>query len=160
MDMLVKLWEVKEDPSLEEALREEGILLKRAMTPDMSRILAFVRENFSEGWAGECTAALLTNGCWIAVKNKEVVGFACFDATQKDFFGPTGVRPDMRGKGVGKALLIRSLISMRERGYAYAIIGWTGPQPFYKKVVGAIPIPESLVEGAKIPGSYLNLIDL
>ncbi len=153
MDMLVKLYEVQEDRALEEKLREQGIAIKRAMTPDLTRITDFVRAEFGQGWADECTAGILVGGCWIAVKDKKVIGFACFDATMKDYFGPTGVLESMRGKGIGKALLLRCMLSMREEGYAYAIIGSAGPMDFYKKAVGAIPI-----EGST-PGAYANMVE-
>lgn len=152
MDMLVKLYEVQDCPELMEKLKAEGIFIKKAMTPDLTKITFWVKETFGQGWADECTAAILTDGCWIAVKDKKVIGFACYDATMKDFFGPTGVQEDMRGHGVGKALLIRCLISMKERGYAYAIIGSAGPKDFYRKAVGAIGI-----EGS-IPGAYRNMV--
>ena len=152
MDMLVKLYEVQDCPELMEKLKAEGIFIKKAMTPDLTKITSWVKETFGQGWADECTAAILTDGCWIAVKDKKVIGFACYDATMKDFFGPTGVQEEMRGHGIGKALLIRCLISMRERGYAYAIIGSAGPKDFYRKAVGAIGI-----EGS-IPGAYRNMV--
>lgn len=152
MDMLVKLYEVQDCPELMEKLKAEGVLIKKAMTPDLTKITSWVRETFGQGWADECTAGILSDGCWIAVKDKKVIGFACYDATMKDFFGPTGVAEDMRGHGIGKALLIRCMISMRERGYAYAIIGSAGPKDFYKKAVGAVGI-----EGS-IPGAYRNMV--
>ena len=153
MDMLVKLYEVQEDRALEAALREQGIAIKRAMTPDLTRITDFVRAEFGQGWADECTAGILVGGCWIAVKDKKVIGFACFDATMKNYFGPTGVLESMRGRGIGKALLLRCMLSMHEEGYAYAIIGSAGPMDFYKKAVGAIPI-----EGSS-PGAYANMVE-
>ena len=152
MDMLVKLYEVQDCPELIEKLKNEGVLIKKAMTPDLTKITSWVKETFGQGWADECTAGILSDGCWIAVKDKKVIGFACYDATMKDFFGPTGVAEDMRGHGIGKALLIRCMISMRERGYAYAIIGSAGPKDFYRKAVGAIGI-----EGS-IPGAYRNMV--
>ena len=152
MDMLVKLYEIQDCPELMEKLKAEGVLIKKAMTPDLTRITSWVRDTFGQGWADECTAGILGNGCWIAVRDKKVIGFACYDATMKDFFGPTGVQEDMRGRGIGKALLIRCMISMKEKGYAYAIIGSAGPKDFYKKAVGAIPI-----EGS-IPGAYRNMV--
>ena len=155
-DMLVKLYEIDDGAALalEKALAAEGILLKRALPPDLMRVTGFVREQFGDGWANECAAGLLRNGCWIAVKDKRVVGFACFEATMPDYFGPTGVLESLRGRGIGKALLLKSLISLRERGYAYAIIGWAGPQDFYQKCVGATPI-----EGS-IPKSYHNMVEV
>ena len=81
-----------------------------------------------------------------------MVGFACYEATAKDFFGPTGVNPDYRGKGIGKALLLAALHAMRAEGYAYAIIGSAGPTAFYEKEVGAIAIPDSS------PGIYKHML--
>ena len=153
-DMLVKLYNIPDDAvfATETALKSEGIYLKRAMAPDLHLIREFVEKNFSVGWADEATAGVLNHGCWLAVQEHEIVGFACFEATAKDFFGPIGVLPSMRGKNVGKALLLKSLLSMKNLGYAYAIIGWTGPQEFYRKVCGAVPIEDS------IPGSYHGMV--
>lgn len=153
-DMLVKLYDVKPDPSVEDALYAEGIRLKRVMPPDLTQVTDFVRTKFGTGWADECTVGIVRNHCWIAVKDKKVVGFACYDATRPDFFGPTGVDPAMRGKGIGKALLLRCLLSMKEMGYAYAVIGGAGPQDFYRKVCGAVAIPDSS------PGSYCDMISV
>jgi len=151
-DMLVKLYEVREDPALEARLLADGVKIKRAMGMNITGITAFARENFSVGWADECLTGILTGGVWYAEREGKVIGFACFDATMKDYFGPTGVLESERGKGIGKALLLRCMFSMRELGYAYAIIGWAGPVEYYKKVVGAIPIENS------IPGSYGNML--
>ncbi len=154
--MLVKLYEIPDGAAAdsERRLAAGGIFIKRAMTPDLKRVVGFVREQFGDGWANECTAGVLKNGCWIAVQDRKVVGFACFEATRPDFFGPTGVLESLRGRGIGRALLLKSLLSLKERGYAYAVIGWAGPVDFYKKCVGAIPI-----EGS-IPASYGDMVQL
>ena len=77
------------------------------------------------------------------------MGFACYDATAKNF-GPTGVTSDYRGKGIGRALLLKCLLSMREQDYGYAIIGEL-PGEFYK-TANAVPIDNSF------PGIYGRLI--
>ena len=153
-DMLVKLYQVQPDFELEKKLKAEGIVIKRALGLDKTEILDFVRTNFSNGWANECEMGLFNDGCYIAVYEKKVVGFACFDATMKDYFGPTGVLKEMRGKGIGKALLLRCLHTMYERGYNYAIIGWAGPTKFYEKNCGAMLIHDST------PKSYGRKIDV
>ena len=76
----------------------------------------------------------------------------CWDATAANFFGPTGVHPRARNKGVGKALLFACLEDMRAQGFAYAIIGGVGPAEFYAKAVGAVAI-----EGSA-PGIYRGLL--
>ena len=155
-DMLVKLYNM---PEIDESkrLEENGITIKRAMALDKTAILEFVRTNFYENWADECEKAIFNqpSSCYIAVKNKEIIGFACYDATALGVFGPTGVLESMRDKGVGKALFGKCLDSMREKGYAYAIIGWvTEAIDFYKKTAKAIVIDDSLPDKSV----YKNLI--
>lgn len=157
-DMLVKLYDLPDSTAVNRQLEQEGITLHRAMALDRSKILRFVRESFpnGEGWANECSVTLTKqpSTCMIAVWQKQVVGFACYDATAKGFFGPTGVSEQLRGKGIGTALLYRALEAMREEGYGYAAIGWvTDAFEFYQKTCGAIPIPDSF------PGVYRHMIE-
>lgn len=122
----------------------ENVKLKRALACDRSRILAFVRERFGAQWADETEYSLCREpqACFIATLDGVLIGFACYDSSAKGFFGPTGVDEAYRGRGVGRALLIRTLEAMREDGYAYAVIGWVGEQhAFYEKSVGASYIP-------------------
>jgi GNAT superfamily N-acetyltransferase len=86
------------------------------------------------------------------VENEQMLGFGCYEATCKDFFGPTGVLESTRGRGIGKALLIACLHALREMGYGYAVIGGAGPTQFYEKTVGAVIIPDST------PGVYRGLL--
>ena len=86
------------------------------------------------------------------VKEGEILGFACHDATTKAFFGPTGVLESARGQGIGEAMLIATLRGMREAGYGYAIIGAAGPVAFYQKRLDAIEIPKSK------PGVYAGML--
>lgn len=122
----------------------DGIVLKRAMGLDRQKVLRYIRENFSEDWINEAetTLASCPSRCVIAVKDEQIIGFACWDTTAKGFFGPIGVSESCRGSGVGSALLLRTLAYMRDDGYAYAIIGWVADaRPFYEKVVNAVYIP-------------------
>lgn len=156
-DMLVKLYDFQKDDALIENLRGQGIVIKRAMTPEMSRVLDFIRAAFGEGWASETAAAFARTpvSCFIAVDRtgeKRVVGFGCYEATAPDFFGPTGVDPAYRGRGIGAALLHCCLDGLKQLGYGYAIIGGAGPVDFYKKSCGAIPI-----EGS-VPGIYRDML--
>ncbi len=82
------------------------------------------------------------------MKDGEIVGFAAYECSRRGFFGPTGVREDLRGNGAGASLLMRCLEAMREMGYGYAIIGGVGPAEFYEKVCGA-----TVIEGSD-PGVY------
>lgn len=154
-DMLVRLWTLPDKGPALDALKAQGVSIKRVIAPDRGRVLAFVKEQFGDGWMHECEAALSTvpSTSYIAVKEKRVIGFACFEATGKDYFGPIGVDPACRARGVGAGLLLSCLHSMAEMGYAYAVIGWADDAaPFYEKTANAFPIPDSH------PAIYQNLI--
>jgi GNAT superfamily N-acetyltransferase len=153
-DLLVPLYRLPSADGKIAALRESGIVIRRAYPFELSRVRRFITRHFSEGWADEAEAAFarMPITCWIAVQDKKPIGFACVESTAKAFFGPTGVDPAQRGKGIGAALLIASLYGLREQGYAYGIIGGAGPVAFYEKTVGAILIPDSS------PGIYVNML--
>lgn len=144
-DMLVKLLDI---PSSEECIKElkkEGINIRRAMVPDMFRIVEFVDKLMGKYAAAECQICFSRQpvSCFIAERKGQLLGFACYETTMRDFFGPTGVNEEERGKNIGKALLLKCLESMREMGYAYAIIGGVGPAAFYEKCCGASLIEDS-----------------
>ncbi|MDH4414044.1 MAG: GNAT family N-acetyltransferase [Rhizobium sp.] len=153
-DMLVKLYELQDDGEIIGRMKAEGIAIRRALVPELSAIAAWIEPRFGRGWVAEATAAIMRQPvtCWIAHAGDTLLGFACHEATMKGFFGPTGVDENARGRGIGHALLIRTLIDMRDQGYAYAIIGGAGPMGFYEKSVGAIAIPGSS------PGIYKGML--
>jgi hypothetical protein len=153
-DMLVKLYEL---PDLEPIIKEQaegGIMIRRALGPEKHIVTAWVEEHFSLFWRSECEVSFSRQPvtCFVAVENEFLVGFGCYDTTRKGFFGPTGVNEAMRGRGVGKALLLACLHSMWIEGYGYAIIGGVGPADFYAKAVGA-----TLIEDSK-PGVYRGML--
>ena len=153
-DLLVALYRLPPAQPRLDALRAEGIVIRRAYPFDLSRTRRFIARHFTESWADEAEAAFarLPITCWIAVHERKIIGFACVESTARGFFGPTGVDPAFRGKGVGAGLLLAALHGLREAGYAYGVIGGAGPVDFYVKAVGAIPIPDS------IPGIYVDML--
>lgn len=155
-DMLVKLYELQDDGEIIERMKAEGVTIRRALVPELSAIAAWIEPRFGRGWVAEATAAIMRQPvtCWIAHEGETLLGFACHEATMKGFFGPTGVDENARGRGIGHALLIRTLIDMRDQDYGYAIIGGAGPMGFYEKSVGAIAIPGSS------PGIYKHMLPL
>jgi GNAT superfamily N-acetyltransferase len=155
-DMLVKLYELPPVQPVLEQQKAQGIDIRRALPPEKRAVVEWVADKFGNGWASECDVAFSNNpvSCFIAVKDGQLIGFACHDATCKDFFGPTGVDPACRGKGTGKALLLACLDAMAAQGYAYAIIGGAGPVDFYAKVAGA-----TVIDGS-VPGIYKGMLKL
>jgi len=121
--------------------------IRRLLSPDSDQLIEFILKHFSKTWASEVKAAIYKNhpSCFIAVKDRKIVGFACYDATAKGYFGPTGVDEAHRGQKIGKALLIKSLQALKDEGYGYAIIGGVEPYnfKFYEKTCHAVVIDKS-----------------
>ena len=153
-DMLVKLYKLPPLEPVLQAQRDRGIQIRRALAPEKHLVLAWITQYFWVSWASECevTFGHLPIGTYIAVEKGVMLGFACYDATARGFFGPTGVNDAARGRGVGGALLLAALHDMYVQGYGYGIIGGVGPAEFYTKVVGATLIEDS------VPGIYGGLM--
>jgi GNAT superfamily N-acetyltransferase len=153
-DLLVKLYEVPPSAPWLEKLRAGGIEIRRAIGPEKHAIVEWAEKKFSRSWAAECDVAMSAQPltCFVAIKGRQLAGFACYDATMKGFFGPIGVDETLQKNGLGKALLLRTLEAMRDAGYGYAAIGWAGPVDFFRKTAGA-----TVIEGSE-PGVYAHLV--
>ena len=149
-DLLVNLLRL---PALEDTSPRQ-FNVRRAQPFELTPVRTFVAENFAQSWADEISIGFARQpiSVYIAIIDRELAGFAAYECTRRGFFGPTGVIQPAQGKGIGKALLLASLWSLREMGYVYAIIGAAGPVRFYQKTVGAIIIPESE------PGIYTDAL--
>ncbi len=120
------------------------VKIKRAFPGDKGTILEFIRSHFQENWKNEAEYALMQNppACFVATESGRLLGFSCYDASAKGFFGPIGVLAEERGRGIGSALLLHTLEAMRWADYGYAVIGWVdGPEAFYEKTAHAFRIP-------------------
>ncbi|WP_018969536.1 GNAT family N-acetyltransferase [Rubritalea marina] len=154
IDMIVNLYELPDSTALYARLSEQGIILRRANAFERHIVAAWVGEHFSPKWVSEVKVAFSRQpvSCYIATRDKEILGFACVETTAKAFYGPTGVSEAARGTGIGKALLLRSMEALKEAGYVYGIIGGVGPRAFYEKAIGATAIPNST------PGIYRDIL--
>ncbi|RYE88246.1 MAG: GNAT family N-acetyltransferase [Hyphomicrobiales bacterium] len=141
MDLLVNLYS-RRMTALAKRVESVEATIRVALPPELHIVQRWVRDNFSEYWVSELTVAMSHRppGCLVAIVDDQLVGFACYDATARGFFGPTGVAESQRGKKIGLALLYHALAAMKAQGYAYAVIGGVGPVEFYAKAVGAVQI--------------------
>ena len=153
-DLLVNLLKLPPLESLVRQLNERGVNVRRAQPFEITPVREFIEGNCSVAWADEISVGFAHQPVrvFIATGEGRVVGFAGYECTRRNFFGPTGVCENERGRGIGKALLIASLWGLRELGYVYGIIGGAGPVEFYQAAVGAIVIPDSE------PGIYTDLL--
>jgi len=154
IDMLVRLYDLPNSTPIYENVESQDIILRRPRAFERHIVAEWVGEHFSPKWVSEAKVSFSRQPitCFIATKDKKILGFACYDTTCKGFFGPTGVSEDARGTGIGKALLFKALEGLRDSGHAYGFIGGVGPKEFYAKAVGAVEI-----EGSD-PGVYADLL--
>lgn len=154
MDMLVKLYELPSVDTRLNDLKSKDICIRKPIGAENYAVIDWISRNFSKIWGGEAENAFFRSprSIFIAEKDGEMLGFACYDATAKGFFGPMGVSVKNRGEGIGAALLLSCLYGMKDEGYGYAIIGGVGPADFYSKVCNA-----TLIEGST-PGIYKNML--
>jgi len=153
-DMLVNLLKLAPLEAVVSELRQSGIIIRRAQPHEITPIRDFVLKNFEAGWADEIAVGYANKPVtvFIAIRDKQVIGFAAYECTRRGLVGPTGVATSERGRKVGYALLLASLWGLREMGYAYGIIGGAGPVEFYERAVGASLIADSA------PGIYADPI--
>lgn len=155
-DMLVKLYELPGLASVQEEMAAQNIMVRKCLAPEKHIVLWWIKKHFNPSWASEADKAFANHPitCLVAVdeKGEKIAGFACYESTMRNFFGPIGVLPAYRGRGVGKALFLESLYGLKNLGYAYCIIGGAGPVEFYARTAGAV-----LIEGS-VPGIYRGLL--
>lgn len=151
-DMLVPLLKLPEVDPLIATMRAYGLIIRRAQTFEIAPVRAFIEKHFSISWADEASVGFSNKpvSTFIAIRDGQVIGFASYECTRRNYFGPTGVMESERGKGIGKVLLLACLQGLKEMGYVYAIIGGAGPTEFYAGACHAIPIPGS------VPGIYVD----
>lgn len=88
----------------------------------------------------------------IAEEDGAAVGFALFFHNYSTFLAQPGiyledlfVKPEARGRGYGKALLVRLAQLARERGggrVEWAVLNWNQPSIDFYKALGAVPMDE------------------
>ena len=114
-----------------EALAADGIEVRPVTPADIVPILDFIPRHFTWDWHREATGVLndLYNGdprfvgMIVARQGEAVLGYA---QHRTERFGPFGVRPDLRSRGIGRVLLGTTLLQMRASGFHAAWFLWTG----------------------------------
>lgn len=138
-DMLVRLTDLPPVQEAYECRPGQRVEIRRAMTYEQGRIVAWVEKAFSTAWADECKAGfgMQPVGCFVAATNGRLSGFCCYDCTLRGFAGPVGVDSEWRGLGIGRALLTAVLHAMKGIGYGYCVIGNVAAPEFFRKAAGA-----------------------
>lgn len=115
----------------QQRLQGEGVEIRPVIPADIVRILDFIPRHFSWDWHREAAGVFndLYNGdprfvgMVIALQGDDVLGYAQHRAER---FGPFGVRPDLRSRGIGRVLLSTTLSGILQKNFHAAWFLWTG----------------------------------
>jgi GNAT superfamily N-acetyltransferase len=140
------------------------VIIRRARPDEAGLVLALVRELADyeklshEVVATEAGIAEALFGknprlfCDIAECNSEVAGFAAWFVNFSTFSGRHGiyledlfVRPALRGRGIGKALLVNLARECVANGWSqlqWAVLDWNAPSIAFYKSLGAVMMDE------------------
>jgi mycothiol synthase len=115
--------------------------VQRAAAGDRRQILEFVTREFAASWAFEIERTLDADPptLFMATSEGRLAGFAAIEANNRGLgsFGPEGVIPAARGKGIGRELLLHCLSDLRRLGYREGIVPWVSSIDFYQRSCGA-----------------------
>ncbi|MCA1602510.1 MAG: GNAT family N-acetyltransferase, partial [Acidobacteria bacterium] len=92
-DLLVNLLKLPSPDSVMMQIQKAGILIRRAQPFEITLVRSFIEKQFSVAWADEISVGFANKpvSVYIAVLEKQIVGFAGYECTRKTLFGPTGV---------------------------------------------------------------------
>ena len=152
--------------------------LRRARTDEAGVVLALIRELAEYEkllHEVEATEAMIADAlfgqnprlfCEIAEWNGEVAGFAVWFINFSTFSGRSGiyledlfVRPALRGKGIGKALLshlAKQCVANNWSRLQWSVLDWNTPSIEFYKSLGAVMMDEWTV--CKVTGPALNAL--
>lgn len=133
MDFSLVGYSIPEDVRELQRVREtEGYTFETAQDSDLVELIKFANEKFNPDWGRAIREGILAKlpMDWILVAREQgkLVGFCLHGGYEgiPERFGPFGVDPDQRGKGLGKILLHLCLGAMRAQGLHSAWFLWTG----------------------------------
>jgi ribosomal protein S18 acetylase RimI-like enzyme len=114
----------------ERLLEEQGVVLETYQPWHTLPLLDFMKQHFAGDWQRYIRetmtkislAQVASDQVFVAHENGKVLGFCQHEGER---FGPFGVDPSERGRGIGVALLLKCLHSMRAKGWHNAWFLWT-----------------------------------
>ena len=118
-------------------IQELGVVIKPYQSNFLEAMRRFAKrldypQWFPEGWESDFAKK---GDTLVAFLGSEVVGWTAFGysrSTSDWYFGPIAVLEELRRKGIGTCLLLRSMERMKKAGAPNVIAGWANV-PFYTK---------------------------
>lgn len=110
-------------------LAREGVMIETYRPELIPALFEFLKQEFVGEWQrfareaiGRIESGDAPDRVWIAHERGQVIGFSHYE---QERFGPIGVSVSERGRGIGQALLYRTLSAMRQRGLHIAYFMWS-----------------------------------
>ncbi len=115
---------------IQQSEQEDGLTIRPISSHDIPDLMPFLIEHFGWDWFRHAQSYLLEyfgdsphRICFLVARLEgEIVGF-CQQKNER--FGPFGVRPDCRGRGIGRMLLFKCLEIMSAKHIFFAYFLWT-----------------------------------
>lgn len=133
MDKSLVGFEIPDDVRAVEAARQkEGYVVENLTLPYIFSVIDFNQREFDPDWTRAIRDALKNgvpmSNVLICRQGDRLVGFSIYGGYDGvgERFGPFGVAESLRGTGLGKVLLYRSLEQMHHDGLHGAWFLWTG----------------------------------
>lgn len=133
MDRSLVGYEIPEDVlALKRRREQEGYTFETARDSDLYNVIQFANTVFHPDWGRAVREGVLQGlpleRIIVARQKGTIVGFCLYGGYEgvPERFGPFGVDPEQRGKGLGKILLYDCLHRMRSEGLHGAWFLWTG----------------------------------
>jgi predicted N-acetyltransferase YhbS len=106
---------------------------------DRDEVDAWMETHWSN-WRPEALRALDKGNLVISREDGDgaITAFCAFEVNRQGLLGPVAVRPELMGKGKGKAALIGALHELRRRGRDAVSVVWIGPVVPYAAVGGQV----------------------
>lgn len=111
--------------------------LSSASNDNKDELIQFVSNEFSSSWSNEVKMAMEgsnpnSGSIILQNENMHIIGFAAFNGSNPQWFGPMGVKSDLRKEGFGRILFYEALKEMMRRGIKKTILPWiNGKEEFY-----------------------------
>jgi GNAT superfamily N-acetyltransferase len=108
-----------------------------ASAAERGEVEAFATAHWSN-WKAEMLRALDKSNLVIARDDDGIAAVCAFEVNRRGFLGPVASRPDLIGRGAGRAPLLGALYELRSRGRSSVEVVWVGPIVPYARAGGRV----------------------
>ncbi|MDQ1476868.1 MAG: hypothetical protein QOE62_2097 [Actinomycetota bacterium] len=108
-----------------------------ATATDRAELDAWATDHWPN-WRNEMLRALAKSNLVVTHDDAGISAICAFEVNRAGFLGPVASRPDLIGKGAGRAGLVGALHELRRRGRDSIEVAWVGPIIPYAQLGGKV----------------------